>query len=91
MIWDIPSNSIFKHRKNKSYKDFGNEAEAYIIDEEPRQSRKSSKGINIPIIILGILLLLITAVLCYSIFVVPSNNGATTGEYLREIVDTLFG
>ncbi len=38
-----------------------------------------------------IILLLTAAVLCYSVFFVPAQNGISAGEYIRDIFNTLFG
>ncbi len=59
-------------------------------DELPEPSRSFFRE-NIAVIAVLILLLLITAVLCYCIFIVPSKTGVTSGEYLRNIFNVLFG
>lgn len=42
-------------------------------------------------LIVLIILLLTAAVLCYSVFFVPAQNGISPGEYVRDIFNTLFG
>ena len=59
-------------------------------DELPEPSRSFFRE-NIAVIAVLILLLLITAVLCYCIFIVPSKTGVTSGDYLRNIFNVLFG
>ena len=46
---------------------------------------------NLALIIVLAALLIITAVLSYCIFVVPAKSGVASGEYLRNIFDTLLG
>ncbi len=50
-----------------------------------------SKKINIPILILTILLIIVAAVLCYCIFIVPTGENLSTAQQLKEIFETLFG
>ncbi|MBQ6848073.1 MAG: hypothetical protein IJO62_04075 [Clostridia bacterium] len=93
LVVDVTSKRIFKFKKQEKneYKDFGNEAEAYITDDEVDTRPRLLRGINLPIILLTLLLFAVVLVLCYSIFVVPANEGISTGEYLKEIFETLFG
>ncbi len=45
---------------------------------------------GLPILIIAIIMLFTLAVLCYCIFYVPSLEGVSAIEYIREIFDTLF-
>lgn len=91
LITEIETVSRFKRKKDQEeYIDFGNEAEAYITDEENSKKAKLFSGINIPILILTLILLIIVIVLYYSIFIVPASQGVTAGEYLKETFDILF-
>ncbi len=91
LVVDTPNIGIFKKKEILEYNDFGNEAEAYVTDDEYDYKPKFATGINIPIIILTVLLLAVAIILCYSIFIVPSSEGVTAGEYLKETFNTLFG
>ncbi len=78
-------------KQDVEYKDFGNEAEAYITEDEVDSRPRLVRGINLPIILLTVLLLVVAIILCYSIFVVPASEGIAAGEYIKETFDTLFG
>ena len=47
-------------------------------------------GFKVPILIISILLLVLLALLCYCIFYVPSSEGVSAAEYIKDIYDTLF-
>ena len=80
---------IFK-KDESYYTDY--DAEEYETDQcEEDTPKKSGKGLNISIIILSVVLLLVVAVLCYCIFVVPQSNGVSAGAYLKETFNTLLG
>lgn len=68
-----------------------NENMNFHADDELPEPPRSFFRENIAVIAVLILLLLITAVLCYCIFIVPSKTGVTSGEYLRNIFNVLFG
>ena len=51
---------------------------------------KSDSKLNIWLLIISILLLLTLAVLCYCIFVVPSQSGVSPVSYLQEVYSTMF-
>ena len=55
--------------------------------EKPRPFLSDS----MPLVIILIALLVIAAILCYCIFVVPARSGISSSEYLRNIFDTLLG
>lgn len=60
-------------------------------DFENMQPPLMGMGLNLPIIIIAIVLLIVAAILCYSIFIVPKSEGVTAAQYLKEALDTLFG
>ncbi len=55
------------------------------FEEEPRPV-----SFNIPILVITIIMLITLAVLCYCIFYVPSLEGVSATDYIRDIFDTLF-
>ena len=63
--------------------------------EEEIKNGKSQKGagnkLNISIIILSAILLLAIAVLCYALFISPESRDVSTGQYIKETFDILFG
>lgn len=84
---------LFK-KKKYDYNDYDleNDFEEDITDQyEEDTPKKSGKGLNISIIILSVVLLLVVAVLCYCIFVVPQSEGVSAGAYLKETFNTLLG
>ncbi len=67
----------------------------YVTEDSYEEDNDFSKipmanPLNLPIIIISIILLIVSALLCYCIFAVPQQAGVSTAEYLREIADTLF-
>lgn len=97
-IADLPVESGKKKRlfkkKEHNYNDYDLE---YDLEEdvtdpyEEDTPKKSGKGLNISIIILSVVLLLVVAVLCYCLFVVPQSDGVSVGAYLKETFNTLLG
>lgn len=89
----------FNLRKGKrmtmEYSYTGTDADAYITGEEYDEENPTpifiGRGINVPIVIISVLLLIIVGIVCYCIFLAPSEGGTTTAEYLDEIFSTLFG
>ena len=69
--------------------DTKSELEEYTERDKPK--RKLLSGINIPIIILSCILLIVVCVLCYALFIVPNGENVSTGQYLKETFDILFG
>ena len=63
--------------------------------EEEIKNGKSQNGagnkLNISIIILSAILLLAIAVLCYALFISPEGRDVSTGQYIKETFDILFG
>ena len=84
---------LFKKKKyDYNDHDLENDFEEDITDQyEEDTPKKSGKGLNISIIILSVVLLLVVAVLCYCIFVVPQSEGVSAGAYLKETFNTLLG
>ena len=68
-----------------------------IIDNfEPKQDArpffpKKKSGLKISMLILMIVVLLAIAVLCYSLFYVPAQSGATAADNIQEIMNALLG
>lgn len=65
-------------------------ADDYVEEYSARPYKKSSKS-NVFMLITTILLFVAIAVFCYAVLYVPTQNGVTPSEYLREIFSTLFG
>jgi hypothetical protein len=64
----------------------------YFEDDDYTYVSVSRKGnFNLPILIISIILLVVLAVLCYCIFYVPSTEGVSASQYIKEIYETLFG
>ena len=63
----------------------------YSGDNAGKAKRPSVFYGNIAILITAIVLLVALAILCYCIFYVPSKEGVSAAEYLRETFGTLFG
>ena len=84
---------LFKKKKyDYNDHDLENDFEEDITDQyEEDTPKKSGKGLNVSIIILSVVLLLVVAVLCYCIFVVPQSEGVSAGAYLKETFNTLLG
>ncbi len=59
-------------------------------DDFYRKPPSNGRGLNIPILIISIILLVVLAVLCYTVFYMPSKEGIEASTYLREIYETLF-
>lgn len=78
-------------RNNELYAPDADENRYYHIDDEQPELPRSFFKENLALIIVLAALLIITAVLCYCIFVVPAKSGVASGEYLRNIFDTLLG
>ena len=57
-------------------------------EEKPKKNRT---GLSWAVLIISMLLLLITIVLCYCIFIFPSRHGVSPVANLQEIYNTLFG
>ena len=94
---DIPDLYVESGKKRRSFKESESyytdyNSEGYIIDQYGEDTpKKSGKGLNISIFILSVVLLLVVAVLCYCIFVVPQSDGVSAGAYLKETFNTLLG
>lgn len=89
----IPAEKLnrISRRDDELYSMNVNENMNFHADDELPESSRSFFRENIAMIAVLVLLLLITAVLCYCIFIVPSKTGVTSGEYLRNIFNVLFG
>lgn len=78
-------------RNNELYAPDADEIRHYHIDDGQPELPRSFFKENLALIIVLAALLIITAVLSYCIFVVPAKSGVASGEYLRNIFDTLLG
>ena len=78
-------------RNNELYAPDADENRYYHIDDKQPELPRSFFKENLALIIVLAALLIITAVLSYCIFVVPAKSGVASGEYLRNIFDTLLG
>ena len=78
-------------RDNELYSLNINETQHYHIDDEQPDLPRSFFRENLALIIVLLVLLLLTAVLCYCIFVVPAKSGEASAEYLKNIFNVLFG
>ena len=89
----IPAEKLnrISRRDDEPYSMNVNENMNFHADDELPEPSRSFFRENIAVIAVLILLLLITAVLCYCIFIVPSKTGVTSGDYLRNIFNVLFG
>lgn len=89
----IPAEKLnrISRRDDELYSMNVNENMNFHADDELPEPSRSFFRENIAVIAVLILLLLITAVLCYCIFIVPSKTGVTSGDYLRNIFNVLFG
>ena len=66
----------------------------YEIDEEDNykgNSKTFKSGLNLAVLIISVVLLLVIAVLCYCIFIVPARQGVSPVSNLQEIFNTMFG
>ena len=77
-------------RKNELYSLDTHESRHYHIDEDTPELPRSFFKENLGLMIVLIVLLLIVAVLCYCIFIVPAKTGVSSSDYLRNIFDVLF-
>lgn len=77
---------------NTDADDYVTGKEAFYEDEESENIPHPLRGmgLNLPITIIAIVLLIVAAILCYSIFIVPKSEGVTAAQYLKEAFDTLF-
>lgn len=79
---------------NEAYGDFELDDVGLVGSDEDEfgEAYYSAPSVTkIVVIIIAALILIALAVICFCIFYVPSKNGITATEYIREIYDTLFG
>ena len=85
---EIPTHNL--KRLNSYYSDFeGVESDLVIENDNP--TAKKGFSLNIFITVISILLLIVVAVLCYCIFYVPSQDGVSVSQNIKDIFTTLFG
>ncbi len=76
---------------NDAYSDFEVDDSGLISDYEYDEDYRGAPSFSrIAIMILSVLILIGIGVLCYAIFYVPSQEGISAGEYIRDIFNTLF-
>ncbi len=91
LVIDTPSFiSKFINREQPEIKEFENESESYVVDDDNRKFHFFT-GLNIPIAILIILLIAVLAMLIYSMIIVPSMQGVPIIEYITETYTILLG
>lgn len=78
------------HRSAAQGSDSSDELPYRIGGDFPEKPRPFLSD-SMPLVIVLIALLVIAAILCYCIFVVPARSGISSSEYLRNIFDTLLG
>lgn len=82
--------SAAPHRSAAQGSDSSDELPYRIGGDFPEKPRPFLSD-SMPLVIILIALLVIAAILCYCIFVVPARSGISSSEYLRNIFDTLLG
>lgn len=82
--------SAATHRSATRGSDSSDELPYRIGGDFPEKPRPFLSD-SMPLVIVLIVLLVIAAILCYCIFVVPARSGISPSEYLRNIFDTLLG
>ena len=82
--------SAAPHRSAAQGSDSSDELPYRIGGDFPEKPRPFLSD-SMPLVIVLIALLVIAAILCYCIFVVPARSGISSSEYLRNIFDTLLG
>ena len=67
----------------------------YIYGEDEEDYQDDAKtfkfSLNLAVLIISVVLLLVIAVLCYCIFIVPARQGVSPVSNLQEIFTTMFG
>lgn len=77
---------------NDAYGDFDIDDAGLIGDYDYDDSyRQGPSVMKIIIMVLSALILIGVGILCYAIFYVPSQEGISSSEYIRDIFNTLFG
>ena len=74
------------------YENQGEETDSSEDEQAERyhSNQRSINRLNLFILIMVAFLLVLLAILCYSIFFVPAKSGENIGEYIKEIFNTLF-
>ncbi len=75
---------------NFAYGEFLEDENLVSENEADIEPQIKPVSLSLPILIIAIIMLFTLAVLCYCIFYVPSLDGVSSAEYIREIYDTLF-
>lgn len=93
---DVPSILLEQNYEHdtEDISDFIDEIEKtedFISEDENPIEIKRGFSLNLPILILTVLLLLTIAILCYCIFFIPSQNGTTAAQFIKETFKTLLG
>ena len=85
IVDSVEADQTTEQEQNEEY-----DNEAYE-EEDILPMGKSSRTLNIFILCITVFLILVLAVLCYCIFYIPSLEGVSTSQYLKDIFNTLFG
>lgn len=78
------SGFIYENQEEETDSSEDEQAERY------HSNQRSINRLNLFILIMVAFLLVLLAILCYSIFFVPAKSGENIGEYIKEIFNTLF-
>lgn len=78
------SGFIYENQEEETDSSEDEQAEHY------HSNQRSINRLNLFILIMVAFLLVLLAILCYSIFFVPAKSGENIGEYIKEIFNTLF-
>ena len=64
------------------------EVESDFLVEDNLSDKKSSKGLNLSIIVIAAVLLLIVLALCYILIFLPMKDGVSTTEFIKRLFDS---
>ena len=82
---EIRRRNIDYYKKEENFDDM-------VTQDESFEREGILKGhLGKPILIISIVLLALLIILCYCIFYVPTTEGVSASEYLKETFNTLFG
>lgn len=90
---DIINSHNKLNRKNSDNYDIQNNEFDYsspFFGGQELNERRPVYTMSIPILIISVILLILSAILCYCIIYVPAKQGISASEYLKEIFSTLF-
>ncbi|MBR7132387.1 MAG: hypothetical protein IKD04_02535 [Clostridia bacterium] len=76
---------------NDAYSDLPVDDSDLVTDGNFKSKAYRESPLNLSILVLTVVILVLLAVLCYCIFYVPTKDGVSAANYLRDIYNTLFG